>query len=115
PFGPSRPNTSPCSTSKSMPLTASTPPGYVLRRRDMSCASRALRYLSWESSPSRGGRSHLVRGRRHPLDGPRREDVTDERKSVAGRAVRAEPIAPACSRLPHAGIDRRGGGRGAGG
>src|SRR5204862_523046 len=30
PFGPSRPNTSPAATSKSMPFTASTQPGYVL-------------------------------------------------------------------------------------
>ena len=32
PFGPSSPNTSPGSTSKSMPFTASTPPGYVFVR-----------------------------------------------------------------------------------
>jgi hypothetical protein len=31
PFGPSRPKTSPCATSKSIPFTASTPPGYVFR------------------------------------------------------------------------------------
>src|SRR5207248_5528945 len=38
PFGPSSPNTSPVGTSKSIPLTASTPPGYVLRNALTSIA-----------------------------------------------------------------------------
>src|SRR5689334_21800585 len=42
PFGPSRPNTSPGATSKSIPLTASIPPGYVLRSCETSTAGTAV-------------------------------------------------------------------------
>ena len=42
PFGPSRPKTSPAATSKSMPLTASTPPGYVLLSLVTSIAFTSL-------------------------------------------------------------------------
>src|SRR5918912_689450 len=38
PFGPSSPTTSPAATSKSIPFTASAPPGYVLRRPRTSIA-----------------------------------------------------------------------------
>src|SRR5262249_19888062 len=42
PFGPSRPKTSPEATSKSIPLTASTPPGYVLLSLVTSIAFMSL-------------------------------------------------------------------------
>jgi hypothetical protein len=38
PFGPSKPNTSPGTTSKLIPRTASTPPAYVLARFSTSIA-----------------------------------------------------------------------------
>jgi hypothetical protein len=41
-LGPSRPNTSPAATSKLIPLTASTSPGYVLRSSVTSIAGPLL-------------------------------------------------------------------------
>src|SRR5437763_9738932 len=67
PFGPSSPNTSPGRTSKSIALTASTPPGYVLvnpRTRMASSIASSWSHRGW-----------LIR---HPHDESEREDVTVE-------------------------------------
>src|SRR3954466_13228892 len=85
PFGPSSPNTSPGRTSKSMPFTASIPPGYVFF---------SPRTLIAESLGSSIGSSWSHRGwlMRHPYDAPRREDLTvNETDELAEQFERNRP------------------------
>src|SRR3954452_2154272 len=86
PLGPSRPNTSPAATSKSIPFTASTPPRYVFSRPLTSIAGTSTT-TSCVRRPS-----HRPRFVRHPHDGCEREDVTvEDRDWLAEQFERQRP------------------------
>src|SRR5262249_41712837 len=62
PFGPSRPNTSPAVTSKSIPRTASAPPGYVLLRPTPWIAGGSIRAMLPFPTIDTSYRGHTGRG-----------------------------------------------------
>ena len=90
PLGPSRPNTSPAATWKSIPFTASTPPRKVFLSRRTSTAGAARPLLCDVMTCSS---SSL-----HRIDGSRRGDVTGH----AVTAARAMPHVPLSRGKGHA-------------